>query len=100
MSSIDLRNYNIKKTKKVVVKEKNKAATNFFNQEIKVLAQSFGDKKKEKFYSELNILFSAGVDISAALELIVEEQTKKADKKLFSDIRADVVNGQSLSNAM
>lgn len=58
------------------------------------------DKKKEAFYSELHILLSSGIDIRTSLDIIVEEQKGDDDKKLFTQIKADVIGGASLSNAM
>jgi type IV pilus assembly protein PilC len=75
-------------------------AASLLNKEISLFSKGLGDKKKERFYSELNILFAAGVDIKTALELIEEEQTKAKDKSLFTSIKSTVVNGGSLSDAM
>lgn len=70
------------------------------NKEISLFGQQLSDKKKERFYSELNILFAAGVDIKTALELIEEEQVKLKDKMLFEKVREVVINGGSLSDAL
>ena len=47
------------------------------------LGRSFSNKKKEAFYTELNVLLNAGINLKAALTLIHEEQKKRADKELF-----------------
>lgn len=57
-------------------------------------------KKKERFYSELHVLLSSGVDIKTALDIIVEEQQKKNDIELFSSIAEKVLRGMSLSEAL
>ncbi|NOZ46545.1 MAG: type II secretion system F family protein [Chlorobi bacterium] len=70
------------------------------NKEIVLFGNKLKDKKKEKFYSELGILLSSGLDIKSALDIIVDEQTKEADKKLFKNINKIVLNGGSLSEAL
>jgi type IV pilus assembly protein PilC len=69
----------------------------FLNRDFKLFNKKLNDKKKEHFYSELNILLSAGIDIKTSLELIVEQETDKNAKELFSKIKEDVIRGQSLS---
>ncbi len=87
-------------------KTKNEAETSagnifsFLQKDIHIFKNELSDKKKERFYSELKILFAAGVDLRAALDLIVEEQTKNKDKQLFQTIRTNVVEGAGLSEAI
>jgi type IV pilus assembly protein PilC len=70
------------------------------NKDISFSSNKLNDKKKEAFYHELGILFSAGVDIKSALELIEEEQTKPKEKALFAAIKERVIAGGSLSEAI
>lgn len=70
------------------------------NKDISFSSNKLNDKKKEAFYHELGILFSAGVDIKSALELIEEEQTKPKEKALFATIKERVIAGGSLSEAI
>src|ERR1035437_9786238 len=74
--------------------------TNLLSKDIKLWSGGLKDKKKEAFYSELYILLTSGIDIRTSLDIIVEEQKAEDDKKLFSQIKADVIGGLSLSNAM
>src|SRR3982750_437848 len=99
MAQIDLKKINNKKQSSVLSKEQ-KGTFDFLNKDIKLFGQGFNDKKKERFYSELCLLFSAGVDIRSALELIEEEQLKEKDKALFSSIKEAVTGGASLSIAV
>ena len=39
----------------------------------------WNDKKKERFYSELYVLLTAGIDIRTALELLEAEAEKKEE---------------------
>jgi len=99
MSKIDLNN--LKKAKgSSISNNKNKNTFDFLNKDIKFFGQSFNDKKKERFYSELSLLFAAGVDIRSALELIEEEQTKEKDSLLFFKIKEAITSGSSLSKAI
>jgi len=99
MPAIDLNK--ISKSKKIQpIGSKEKSALDFLNKDIKFFGSGFNDKKKARFNSELCILFSAGVDIRSALELIEEEQTKEKDKLLFSNIKESIISGSSLSKAL
>ncbi|MES2140746.1 MAG: type II secretion system F family protein [Bacteroidota bacterium] len=100
MLQIDLNNIDfVKKAPATPLKER-KGTLDFLNKDLKLFETGFSDKKKERFYSELCILFSAGVDIRSALELIEEEQTKEKDKILFATIKESVVAGAGLSSAV
>ena len=98
MPAIDLNKIN-RPHKKENAAEK-KSALDFLNKDIKLFGSAFNDKKKERFYSELFILFSAGVDIRSALELIEEEQAKEKDRLLFASIKESIIAGNSLSKAL
>lgn len=75
--------------------------SNLFTKEFHFFnSERLSDKIKERFYSELNILFSAGIDIKTALEIIEEQQKKVRHKNLFKLIKNDVLSGSSLSAAM
>ncbi|MDQ3192426.1 MAG: type II secretion system F family protein [Bacteroidota bacterium] len=101
MATIDLSKYPVnpqKKDRKDLNRET--SVFDFLNKDISLFGTQLNDKKKERFYSELNILFTAGVDIKTALELIEEEQTKKVEKELYTKINEAVINGGSLSEAI
>lgn len=99
MSKVDLNKLK-KSSKPIDSKSNDKGAFDFLNKDIKFFGSSFSDKKKERFYSELSILFTSGIDIRSAIELIEEEQAKEKDKILFSNIKESIVSGASLSNAV
>lgn len=100
MPKIDLSKFETVKKKPIEFPQKDKGTFDFLNKDLKLFGSGFSDKKKERFYSELCILFSAKVDIRSALELIEEEQTKEKDKILFSTIKEAVISGTSLSKAI
>ena len=80
--------------------KKGGSVTAFLNRDIRLFPYKLSDKKKERFYFELNILLSAGVDIETALELIVEQQRHKKDKGLFDKIKAEVLSHGNLAKAL
>ncbi|HEX8514819.1 MAG TPA: type II secretion system F family protein [Bacteroidia bacterium] len=99
MTKIDLKAFDRPKQDSKT-NEFKKGKWDFLNKDIQLFGNSFNDKKKERFYSELCILFSAGVDIRAALELIEEEQEKEKDRLLFQNIKNMVIGGTSFSKAI
>jgi type IV pilus assembly protein PilC len=85
--------------------KKKKHTTSFdidvlLKKEIKVFGSSFSNKKKEAFYSELNVLLEAGLTLKDALTLSVAELKKEVDKKLISKILEDVIDGENFSTAV
>ncbi|MFY9309383.1 MAG: type II secretion system F family protein [Bacteroidia bacterium] len=100
MAAIDLNTLNIQSKKATAPKAKSGSTLDFLNKDLQLFGTSFNDKKKERFYSELCILFSAGVDIRSALELIEEEQIKEKDKLLFTTLKNAIIAGAGLSKAI
>lgn len=80
--------------------ETQKSITGFLNKEISLFGNSFSNKAKEQFYSELSVLLNSGVNLKRALDLISEMQKKQRDKKLVDDISNQIVAGSSLSEAL
>jgi len=97
--AINLKNINPTPTTTTQESSDKKTILQFLNQDIS-FNSSFPDKKKEQFYSEISLLLSAGTDIKTALELIVDETEKEKDKKLLKEIKDDIINGLSFSEAL
>ncbi len=102
--AIDLSNFN-KNTKQR--KSNNSAATpklfswSSFNVDFtRSSAKKLGDKWKEWFFSELNTLSQAGVDIRYALEIIKTECKKRVEVQALSVIHKRLVNGDAISHAL
>lgn len=64
------------------------------------LGSMVNDKLKERFYNDMHVLISAGVDIKTALELFYTELEKKKQRSFFSELTEDVIRGSSMSGAM
>ncbi len=72
----------------------------FLNRDIKLFGNAWNDRKKERFYSELHILLTAGIDIRTTLELLESEADKKDEKALYGQILNAVINGSTLPEAI
>ncbi len=102
---IDIDKYNLPKSKSNNVQQPTKAKKNtasfqdLMSKDIE-LFNSFDAKKKEDFYTKLNILITAGLDIQQALQLIEKGQKKKNVKTVIESIREQVIEGASVSDAM
>lgn len=71
----------------------------FLNKDISLAGNGLPIKTKERFFTELETLTKAGLNLKPALELIIENHKKK-EKKLFQNLKEDVIAGSSLSEAM
>lgn len=68
--------------------------------EITLFPVKFKDKDKEAFYLELSTLLVAGLDIRSALDLIEAEQTKPKHADIIRSVKENLINGDSLWEAM
>lgn len=68
--------------------------------EINLFGNKFSNKKKYAFYFELSVLLGAGITIKEALTLLLENQKKEADKKLYSSVLNDIIGGKAFSKAV
>ncbi len=68
--------------------------------DIQLFPKKLGDKHKENFYSSLETLFSSGIDIRTSLDIVYEENNNTKFKDIFLGLRENVINGDSLSDAM
>lgn len=68
--------------------------------EISWFTTSFSNKKKYNFYLELGVLLKAGITIKEALHIIIENEKKTKEKKLFETILNNVISGKPFSKAI
>lgn len=64
------------------------------------LGPVLNDKSKEHFYTEFASLLDAGMDIKRSLDIIIDEQEKKARKEAFKFIKSAIISGDNLAGAM
>lgn len=72
----------------------------FYKRDIQLFGNSFGNKKKERFYMDLRTLLMAGVDLKSALEIIIEEQEKEAEKVIYQGIYNEIIKGKALHEGL
>lgn len=86
--------------------EKSKKGSSSFDidallkKEITFFGSSFSDKHKEAFYTELDVLLEAGLELKDALDLLGAEQKKESHQQLFTNITEELVVGKNLSDAI
>ena len=68
--------------------------------EISLFGNSFSNKKKEAFYTELSVLLNAGISLKDTLVLVTNEQKKDRDKALLGRIVETIVRGSSFSESV
>ena len=90
---------NINNISKPGTKEKKSQNFNldFLNKDISFFSSGLGDKEKEKFFSELGLLISEGIDIKTAIELTADENEKAKTIKIYNEIKNKILNGEKLS---
>lgn len=71
----------------------------WFTRDITVFS-TFGDKQKEAFYHEFGTLLQAGVDLKAALDIIIDQQRNEKHAAMLRQVQQAVVQGSALSAAM
>ena len=102
MSGIDISKFT---TQKAVITTVNSASERksfnaILTSDIKLFKKRFGDKEKERFYSELGLLLGTGVDIKTAFEIIEEDITVKEHQCLVCKIKECIIGGQLMYEAI
>lgn len=100
MAEIDISSYKSNKKKKAEKLASESSFLDILNKDISVFDKKFGAKEKERFYSELSLLISTGVDIRTAFEIIEEDIKHKKHKALLENIKNDIISGKSIYEAV
>lgn len=102
MSGINLKKVNLQQPPVTESKTDKKRVdlSGILNKDIHLFGNEINDKTRESFYLEMNMLLSAGIDISNVLELILSEKQKKNKQLIFEKIKQDIIKGASLSEAL
>lgn len=85
-------------TKKTKKKEDSFDFSSMLTKEISLFGNSFNNKKKEQWYSELHVLLKSGIDLKSGLELLSETQKKEKDQKLMTSMLGQLIEGSSFSD--
>ena len=95
--SINLKN--IQRPKITGNKTKN-PLLDFLSRDIKLGSTKLSDTKKERFYNQLAILFSSGIDLGNSLQIIIDDEPSEKFKLIYSGILDEVISGASFSEAL
>lgn len=74
--------------------------SNLLQKEIALFGNTFGNKKKEDFYIELNVLLKAGINLKDALALIQENQKKEKMQLFYKSMVDALISGRSFSELL
>ncbi len=74
--------------------------SSLLQKEVILFVKSFGNKKKEDFYTELGVLLKAGINLKDALALILENQKKEKMQLFYGGMVDALVAGQSFSEVL
>ena len=94
--NIDISQYNPSKKES----KGNGSIMELMNKDIQLFGSGLNMKKKESFYTEMEILLRSGLDLDTALGMIQESFKKEKDKQLFANIHNAVREGASFSEAI
>jgi type IV pilus assembly protein PilC len=72
----------------------------FLSKEITLRKKKLSDTKKERFYNQMGVLFSSGIDLGSSLQIIIDDETTESHKKKFQQIFDDVIGGMGFSEAL
>ena len=71
-----------------------------WQREIFSFSKKFNKKRKESYYTELNILLDSGIQLTSALELIREGIKNKHVNTIIQNMLESLMEGKELSEAM
>lgn len=69
--------------------------SDLLHKEVNFFGKSFGNKKKEDFYTELAVLLKAGINLKDSLALIQENQKKEKLNAFYGHMVDALVSGKS-----
>jgi type IV pilus assembly protein PilC len=99
MMEIDVRD--IKRSKPQVAKKSKKSFNlDFLQKDISFKRKKISDIKKERFYNQLGVLFSSGIDLGGAMQIIIEDEKSISVKEIYERILHDVISGAGFSEAL
>ena len=93
--------FKLEQTTTTVEKEAGKdRLSELLQKEVVLFGKSFGNKKKEHFYTELSVLLKAGINLKEGLALIQENQKKEKSIHLYAEMVNGLVSGSSFSEIL
>lgn len=86
-------------TKAETKKSQGSFSLDFLNKEFS-FSKKIGAKQREALYKDLYTLLNAGVDFRTALDILANQQKKKAIKNLILDIKEQIIGGRSFHEVL
>lgn len=83
-----------------VLENKSGKEESVFNKEISLTVFRNKDHLRCRFFSEISVLISSGMDLKRSLEILQSGVTKRKDKLAIDEILSIIIKGSSLSQAM
>ncbi len=71
----------------------NAEATPWWQKDLDIFGAHFGDKKKEKFFSEFQLLLNSGVDLRTAFEIFTSMVSNKKELEVYRSIEEQTIKG-------
>lgn len=97
---------NIKKSRESVKLHNNlskgkdaKSFSEFLNLDLS-FTKGLSDKKKFRFYNELRLLISAGIDIRMSLQIAIEAEKTSKTKIVLEEVYSSIILGKTFSEAL
>lgn len=92
--ALDISQFNKnKKTERSAIQAEKKSEGEWWQRDLDIFGGSFNDKKKEKFFSEFQLLLSSGVDLRTAFEIFISQVTNKKELEVYREIEAQTIKG-------
>jgi len=58
------------------------------------------DKQKARFYADLHLLLSSGLDINTSFEILISQAKGEWERKQYKGVRLEIIAGLALADAM
>jgi type IV pilus assembly protein PilC len=63
-------------------------------------SNQFKDKQKLRFYSDLHLLLSSGLDLKSSLDILVSQSENIREKRACENILNDIISGYSIADSI
>ena len=82
-----------KKTERSTVKVETTTKNDWWQRDLDIFGSTFNDKKKEKFFSEFQLLLNSGVDLRTAFEIFISQVSNKKELEIYREIESQTIKG-------
>lgn len=82
-----------------VAKSKENSIVQLLNRDLS-FSKGLNDKKKYRFFTDLSLLISAGIDIRTAIELSIKGEKSKKTVQILEKVHNNVIRGSTFSESL